>query len=408
VSDSDWYAPFQTDEINKSLMSGVCLVEDVFKAIYKSNDLRKAEAGTVVEKQKYKAPVSGFEPTQAAPAGSVGKTSKVVGAPHITGELPDVSQRAAVSEPGHKLAMARAHLDHHAYEYHRNNQIAGDTTAHPEHRAQAKTLRDEHQRLGTNAKKVINSFEAQGVKDTKKHHADMVLHYEQNKDNPKYAGGVLHPLQPQGMQLARHHNPRSGSEWDKHYGTPEGIPWHKPEAREAYRKMLDKPYRSAKVKQKPATESLELEPPTVKVEKPVKKSLRLYLDLEKAVGGDIHQRAAHAVVKRDAADYMATSAENPVPYKKAADKHHATVKKLLSQGAAPKSSHFKEVQSHWAGKDHPEHQQRHAIASDYADPNPEHGAAVRLGMFDTRKSQESKKSFPLRPDIISPRPLRKA
>lgn len=298
-----WFAPFQTDDIDKSLMSGIFRVEDVLKSVYGSEDLHKAE-GTAAASPVARRKVTGFEPTQAAPAVTAtgptqlasvgGKTSKITGLPHETGHFPDVSRRSAVSEPGHKLAMARAHLDHHAFEYHRNNQIAGDSTAHPDQRAQAKMLRDEHQRLGTNARKVINSLESQGVKDTKKHHADMVLHYEQNRENPKYAGGVLHPLQPHGGKLAGYHNARSGSEWDKHYGVPEGIAWHNPEVREGYREWLGK--RNRTVPEKPATESLKLQPTspqTGTVVGKVKKSIEMSKAYSSYQKRRMREEAAH-------------------------------------------------------------------------------------------------------------------
>jgi hypothetical protein len=37
--------------------------------------------------------------------------------------------------------------------------------------------------------------------------------------------------------MSTHHNPRSG-DWDKHYGTPKGIEWEKPEVAESYRAVF--------------------------------------------------------------------------------------------------------------------------------------------------------------------------
>jgi hypothetical protein len=432
-SELEWLAPFQTDEIEKSLMSGVSRIEDVLKSIYGLSNLRKAGVAAVAKQHsKPEGSVSEFGSTQPAvprakqtgvkpPAQATG-TSKISGLPRLAGELPDVSRRAAVSEPGHKLAMARAHLDHHAYEYHRNNQIAGDTTAHPEQRVQAKTLRDEHQRLGTNARKVINSFEAQGVKDTKKHHADMVLHYEQNKETPRYAGGVIHPLQPSGKQLARHHNPRSGSEWDKHYGVPEGIAWHKPEAREAYRQMLDKPYRSAKVKQKPATESLTLEPP----EEPTKEfKVKKSVELSKAVSSYQKKRmredAAHALFNHHVAKIRGNHDE--------ARQHLDRATSLSKQaGAGPTKgmmqSHVNVHKEEWDRTQKVSRGPGVQTAGVGAEKKMTGGAATLHNLakenyqaataatthplVGSKHPAPVEKSFPLRSDMIGPRPLRKA
>lgn len=244
----EWYAPFQTDEISKSDPFGMRLCDVVVKAIY-GDQLCKAEGTQVDSPRAAQAAALGSAPTQRTSASDIGRASTqqasvptpstqgtVAG---IAGAIPDFSSRSSVSTPGHKMAMAQGHLEHHANEYHRNTQMAGDSTADPKARAQASTNAAEHHRLGTNAQKVINLHTSNGVQATEKHHADLVNHYESNKQNPDHAGGVRHPLQPSGMTLRNVHNPKSG-EWDKHYGAGKEIPWHTTEIQEGAKKLYGK------------------------------------------------------------------------------------------------------------------------------------------------------------------------
>ena len=222
----EWYAPFQTDEISKSDPFGMLLCDVVAKSIY-GDQLCKAEGTQVASPKAMQAAAIGSAPTQLTSASDVGRAeTQRAAVPSVhsqktvvgtSGEIPDFSSRSSVSSPGHKMAMAQGHLEHHANEYHRNMQMAGDSTADPKARAQASANAAEHQRLGTNAQKVVNLHASNGVQATEKHHADLVNHYEANKQNPAYAGGVMHPLQPSGNTLRSVHNPKSG-DWDKHYG----------------------------------------------------------------------------------------------------------------------------------------------------------------------------------------------
>lgn len=216
----EWYAPFQTNEIMKADPFNMLSPEVVFGTIYEHGDLQKAETqGTVAGGPKALARKQnlGTAATQKLDIGTAGTMAAHPTVARQSGTIPDFKSARTINTPGHKLAMHEGLLDHHAHEYHRNTVAANDQSLHPDIRAQAKAAATEHLRIGQNAQKVINHYQSQGIKSTEKHHADLVNHYDQNKDNPHYAGGVKHPLQPSGAQLARLHSPKSG-DWDKHYG----------------------------------------------------------------------------------------------------------------------------------------------------------------------------------------------
>lgn len=227
--------PCHTNEISKADPFNMCGIEEIFKSIWKAGTAALSPSSFESAKTQLAPPKAVAGTVAAKP-----KASSFTGVGALSGHLPDVQHRSTVSTPGHKLATARVAHDYHAGEYHRHNVTANDQSLPREHRVQASQIRDEHQRLALNAKKVANRYESAGVQDTPKHHADLTLHYEQNKKDPKYSGGQLHPLQPSGSSLRRIHNEKSGSNWDQHYGAPEGIAWHKPEVREEYRQHLNK------------------------------------------------------------------------------------------------------------------------------------------------------------------------
>jgi hypothetical protein len=152
---------------------------------------------------------------------------------HAGGE-PDMSHPSLVSTPEHKLAAAKATLEHHIKEFHRNAHMSGNVEVDPAQRAQAKAAYEEHKRQGINARKTINKYESAGVKDTERHHAELILHHQQNKDTPLASGSTV---QPSRKDLINHHGPMSGSlehRWSSK------IDWENPDVKEQYRSALDK------------------------------------------------------------------------------------------------------------------------------------------------------------------------